>query len=683
MATLLGNAFGIAEKVQNAAAKAQTLAHAHLGAMLETAEVEYDESGRALISADQVGRSMSEADSRRTATIDEREELRLTADDQVKQLHGQLSKRLELAEERRAGAEARAHGALQREEQLEQRLLSLEVQLSDEQVLRRTLQAECEELRALRHEHATSTEAAALALAAAVDAEAARWHGDIEELRSEKFKAQHRCEQLEQEVQDLSEAWQADQEALREQQQQHIEAHGGDGASGAASTSVAQAEAAASMRATRMLRATLHAQHEREMAQAVDEARATVHAEHKWDAAQAAASALEAVKAAHQERDTCMQQVAELCVAERCMRQALAEQDACFARTTADAQRAVEERAALKAQVQHSVDAASEQLQTATREAAYQVRDAEQRAASLRRELDELRQTLVTERADAAAARDAAAEQRDAQSRSLDDVSSERDGAQQELRKVRGELEALRQHLLENEEACCRRERQLSDQLRTLQDAMDDVNARRLRAEAAAMACESRAGGAESALASAERRIAEQATALSNLQTVIEQLQLQASGPSEELAQLRLGGRLLATELRQLEDEHVDVALARDELPLVRAQLEEELATSAQRQDQVASLQALLRAAKAEHAHDAIIDKQLVASVLVKYVQGDNSAEVLAVLASMLGCSQAQRQSLGLVPRTVTAHPDAKLSDLWTDFLLAEAGDGPAGSSSR
>ena len=702
--SLLGNAFGLAamsaaaEKVKSAAAKAHSLAQVHLGDMLETAEVQYDETGRPVISTYRLpeGPSVSDdskANSRISALIDEREQLRERANEQLNQLQDQLARQLELAEEHRAEAEARVHGAVEREEQLEQRLLSLEVHLDGEQARRRMLEVECEELRALRREHTTSTEGAAIALTAAVDAEAARWRGDVEEMRSERAKAQRRCEQLEQEVKGLREAWRVDQEALRLQLQQQEQAHPGDGTRQKESTSVAEAAEAAkaveaagatAATATRMLLATRSAEHAREMTRVVDEARATLRAEHELETAQAVAGAHHSLEAIRQDRDACMRQVKELRVAVGCMTHAIAEQDACLARTAADAQRAVEERAALKAQVQHGVDAASEHLQSATREAAHQVRDAEQHAANLRRELDELRQTVAKERADVAAERESAAEQRKAQARSLAATVSERDGAQQELRKVRGELEALRLHLLDDEEASSQREGQLSDHLRTLEAAAADVEARRQSAEAAAAASENRAGRAESARASAERRVVEQATALSNLQTVLEHLQLQATGPREELTQVRLGGRLLAAELHQMEAEHAGAVLARDELSKVRHKLEEEREANVLRHEQMASMQALLRAAKDERSQDSVIDKQLVASVLVKYVEGGNSAQVLAVLASMLGCSHPERQRLGLVPRPSTAsHPDAKLSDLWTDFLLAESGDGAAGASAR
>jgi hypothetical protein len=135
--SILGNAFGLAamsaaaEKVKSAAAKAHSLAQVHLGDMLETAEVQYDETGRAVISTDRHP-SVSDdakANSRISALIDEREQLRELANEQLRQLQDQLARRLELTEEHRAEAEARVHGAVEREEHLEQRILSLEVHL--------------------------------------------------------------------------------------------------------------------------------------------------------------------------------------------------------------------------------------------------------------------------------------------------------------------------------------------------------------------------------------------------------------------------------------------------------------------------------------------------------------------------------------------------------------------------
>ena len=90
-------------------------------------------------------------------------------------------------------------------------------------------------------------------------------------------------------------------------------------------------------------------------------------------------------------------------------------------------------------------------------------------------------------------------------------------------------------------------------------------------------------------------------------------------------------------------------------------------------QEEVAGLQAMLRAANASHENDTSIDKRLVASVLVKYFERGRNDDVLAVLGSMLNCRKKNRLCLGLRWPSETAHTDAKFSDMWVDFLLNEA----------
>lgn len=682
----------IASRVSGAAAKATTLAHSHLGAMLETAEIEYDESGRALIkpelpvvplmptaacepaaavTPDGALSTSDDVEAKMAGLLDEREELRQVADEQLQQLQAQLVQRLELAEERRTAAEARAQGAAEREDELEQKSIDLEARLSDEQAKRRAIEAELDELCVMRSVHAASANAASVTLTAAVEAEAERWRRDLEEANSRRAEAQRRREELEQEVFELSEAW---QEALR-QQPQPAGSPDSDDASTPTAASAAQAAAAETSAAATatMLRATLRTEHAQEMERAVEAARVTLRAELEQQMARAVASAHAAADGARSERDESARETDQLRVAVSSVMLDLAEQDACLARTIADARRAVEERAALKEQVQHSVAAASEQLQGTTREAANQVRDAEQRAASLARELEELKQTL-----------ESVEERLHTEARSLSAAVNERDAAQHELQKTRGELEALRHHLLDDEESSCQREGQLAERVHALEAAMADGDAQRQSADTDAKSSEARAARAEQALVSAECRNAEQAVALGNLQGLLEQMQLQAMGPGEELTQLRLGGRLLVTELRQTEADYAEAARSHEEeMPAMRDALDTAQATSLQQLEQIASLQALQRSAKAEAAQDASIDKRLVASLLVKYVELGCSDEVLVVLASMLGCSQAELQVLGLAPRAAAPPPppDAKLSDMWVDYLLAEA-DGRSPSRS-
>ncbi len=80
---------------------------------------------------------------------------------------------------------------------------------------------------------------------------------------------------------------------------------------------------------------------------------------------------------------------------------------------------------------------------------------------------------------------------------------------------------------------------------------------------------------------------------------------------------------------------------------------------------ELASLRSLVRAAKASQEQDDTIDKRLAASVLVKYFER-GSSDVLAVLASMLGCTRDEQQALGLLPRGNVEPPaEGKLSDKW------------------
>jgi len=145
----------------------------------------------------------------------------------------------------------------------------------------------------------------------------------------------------------------------------------------------------------------------------------------------------------------------------------------------------------------------------------------------------------------------------------------------------------------------------------------------------------------------------------------------QAAGAGDEVPQLRLGGRLLAAELARVEADAHDAreaqAVASGEVLTLRSGLGESCDRNTALTDEVAGLQALLRAAQTAQAQDTSIDKRLVASVLVKYFER-GSSDVLAVLASMLGCSPEEQQVLGLLPMTATsseARPDAKLSDMW------------------
>ena len=61
--------------------------------------------------------------------------------------------------------------------------------------------------------------------------------------------------------------------------------------------------------------------------------------------------------------------------------------------------------------------------------------------------------------------------------------------------------------------------------------------------------------------------------------------------------------------------------------------------------------------------------------------------EVLEVLASMLGCTRDERRALGLLPPGWAAAAadagagDARLSDMWLNFLISEAEQQPRPAS--
>ena len=119
---------------------------------------------------------------------------------------------------------------------------------------------------------------------------------------------------------------------------------------------------------------------------------------------------------------------------------------------------------------------------------------------------------------------------------------------------------------------------------------------------------------------------------------------------------------------------------AGEELSAARATLAAAEGERGRLQEEVGNLHALLRAANSAHAADTSIDKRLVASVLVKCFEpsGRNQGDVLAVLASMLGCTPDEQRLLGVLPggrasSVPEIEPNAKLSDMWADFLLGEA----------
>ena len=337
--------------------------------------------------------------------------------------------------------------------------------------------------------------------------------------------------------------------------------------------------------------------------------------------------------------------------------------------TRADAAGAVAESSATRAQAQRAVDAASEQLESATREVAEQLRAAEARAAGLADERDALKAAVASERAGGAAAQEAAEARRAAEAAAVAALTLERDAAREERQRAHAELEALRRRVVAEQDVSGDREASLARTMQTLQTDLSASTAACTRAEAARAAAEARADGAELSLAAAQRRASEQSAALANLQALLEQLQLQAGGgPGEEPAQLRLGGRLLAREVALLEEAWSEAGRAARELPATREALVAAEREQERLRDESANAHALLRAANSSRAEDSAIDKRLVASILAKYFEREQSDEVLTVLASMLACTEAEQQVMGLLPNAPHGAPpaaDARLSDMW------------------
>jgi hypothetical protein len=572
--------------------------------------------------------SAADVNARIDREYDIREELRQQADLQIRQLHEQMASRIEASDER-------VRAALAREEESEQRALAAEVQLRDQERLRAELASEqasaastLAELEKLRQERGASTASAALAVSAAVEAEAARWQEELAGLEERLADARRGKELLQQELDDVSEAWQADQREWKEQRP-----HRGD-------------EAGAGQE-----------QQEHRTQQRPDQ----------FDAirAKAAAARADAIDAR-----------ASL----QCALSSLSDADAGVEAAHDDARRAVTERGATQLQAQRAVDAASEQLQCATAEAAKQVREAEARAESLATELEALRCTNEAQLSSAASKQQAAEERQQGAAEALLATQRERDDAFGLLSQARSELETLRRHLVEADDTRQETEAGLSAQVRELHAGASAAEQARSESEAAAQEAERRAACAQEALVLSQRRVAEQASALSNLQALLEQLQLQVTGgdAEEELTQLRVGGRLLVGELMHAEASQRETRTALStELRVLRVALEEAAGRENLLKDEVTCLGAQVKKqGESTPSEESLIDKRLVASVLVKYFEVGSSREVLTVLASMLACTDEEQRALGLLPGRsgsgAGGSGDARLSDAFIAFIESE-----------
>ena len=172
-----------------------------------------------------------------------------------------------------------------------------------------------------------------------------------------------------------------------------------------------------------------------------------------------------------------------------------------------------------------------------------------------------------------------------------------------------------------------------------------------------------------------ERRRAGASPILRHLAHAVAARSRSQAADSSELEQLRLSGMLLARELREQECDIVAGEEARAALPPLQAALAESRTLNSTQESQLTDLRATLCASAAAAQQVDSIDKQLVLQLLVKYFEGSRKSEPLVVLASMLGCSEGQRRILGLPSRADagTQLANQKLSDMWADWLMAEA----------
>lgn len=238
-----------------------------------------------------------------------------------------------------------------------------------------------------------------------------------------------------------------------------------------------------------------------------------------------------------------------------CMRRALEEEEASACAVVAGARRAAEEQLELRtqecaavplsprtpmstararAQVQVGVNAASENLQAATREAASKVLEAEQREAALQQQVQQLQLQLEEGRSAVATLTEEVGAQRE-----LDAATqAELRAAQAGWRKTKLELEGLRRRQLAESEEIGHHEEKLADLQHAQQARLEAALAAQRSAEERLSEKTRHAEQLDRAREASEHRSAEQAVALSNLQGVLEHLQSQARPPGPSWASL-------------------------------------------------------------------------------------------------------------------------------------------------
>ena len=177
-----------------------------------------------------------------------------------------------------------------------------------------------------------------------------------------------------------------------------------------------------------------------------------------------------------------------------------------------------------RVQVQVGVNAASENLQAATREAASKVREAEQREAPLQQQVQRMQVQLEEGRIAAAAIQEEVRAQRELEAANQAELRA----AQEGWRKTKLELEGLRRRQLVESEESGHKEEELADLQHVQHAQLEAALVAQRSAEERLSETSRHAEQLDRARGASEHRCAEQAVALSNLQGVLEHLQSQA-----------------------------------------------------------------------------------------------------------------------------------------------------------
>ena len=218
------------------------------------------------------------------------------------------------------------------------------------------------------------------------------------------------------------------------------------------------------------------------------------------------------------------------------------------------------------------------------------------------------------------------------------------------------ELARLRRHLLDMEEEDDARDAATSERHQATLRAREEAHARRtLELETALSAAEREAETLREASVAKD-------TELANLQLALEHFDGEAEDGERralESAALREKNATLGAELH-VERERVAAANARSAEAETRAEAAERVAAAAKTDAQKAVVEATrarqaLRESVKQAKHlmsetSEVLDKRIVAKLLLTYFERDQSPDVLELMARMLTMSEAEKATMGLGP---------------------------------